>query len=152
MAVGLVAIGLGGCGGDGTCPERPTEVVAERAVEVDHRGPALDPEAVVTGSFVLEVSNSEEEVERVRLAIDGRSALDVDLPASAECFGGHPPGFTVAYDLPVGPAEVVLDLQGETSTRTVAVPAEGTIWGLVDVQSQRAWGNLQVYDEEPVTG
>jgi hypothetical protein len=153
VAVGLVLAAVVGTGcADEPCPDRPTEVVRVRDVEIAHEGPALDPGSVGPGSFVLEVSNSVEQVERVRLAIDGRPALDIDLPPSADCSGGHPPAFTVVYDLPPGPIEVALDLQGSISTRTVEVPRTGTVWGLVDVQSERAWGDLQVYDTEPVTG
>ncbi len=153
LVVVVGAAGLTGCGGDPECPERPNEVVAERPVELAHRGPALDADALGPGpGFVLQVTNSEEVVERVRFTIDGRTALDVDLPAAAGCWGGHDPVFSVAYDLPPGPIETRLDLQGASSTRNVVVPDAGPVWGVVDVQSQRPWGDLQIYGDQPEWG
>jgi hypothetical protein len=152
LVVVVGAAGLTGCGDDPPCPERPDAVVAERPVELDHEGPALDAEGFGPAGFVLQVVNSQDVVERVRFAIDGRTALDVDLPADADCWGGHGPIFSVAFDLPPGPVDTELDLQGGTSARALEVPDDGTIWGVVDVQSQRGWGNLQVYADRPEWG
>lgn len=153
LVVVLGAAGLTGCGDDATCPERPDEVVAERPVALAHRGPTLDAEAVGSGAgFVLQVTNSQEVVERVRFTIDGRTALDVDLPAGTDCRGGHHPVFSVGFDLPPGSIDTELDIQGGTSARTLEVPDDGTIWGVVDVQSERGWGNLQVHADRPVWG
>lgn len=153
LVVAVVSAGLTGCGDDGECSERPDEVVVERPVELAHEGPSLDAEAVGSGAgFVLQVTNSEEVVERVRFTIDGRTALDVDLPAGTDCWGGHKPVFSVGFDLPPGPIDTELDLQGGTSARTLEVPDDGTIWGVVDVQSERGWGNLQVDADRPVWG
>jgi hypothetical protein len=154
VGVGLVASTLGGCGDEPDCPERPTEVAAERAVDVPYEGPALDAVALSEGlgGFALQVANVEERVERVRIALDGVPALDVDLPADAGCSGGHGPVFTVAYERPPGPVEVTLDIQGSTSESTVVVPDDGVVWGVVQVQSQRSWGDLQVSDERPEWG
>ena len=153
IVVAVVSAGLTGCGDDGECPERPDEVAAERPVELAHRGPTLDAEAIGSGAgFVLQVTNSQEVVERVRFTIDGRTALDVDLPAGTDCWGGHHPVFSVGFDLPPGPVDTELDLQGAASTRTVEVPEAGTIWGVVDVQSERAWGDLDVHGAQPEWG
>lgn len=154
VGVGLVAATLGGCGDEPECPDRPTEVARERAVDVPYEGPALDAVALSEGlaGIALQLKNSEGSVEQVRIALDGAPALDVDLPADASCFGGHGPVFTVAYDRPAGPVEVTLDIQGSTSESTVVVPDDGVVWGVVDVQGQRAWGDLQVYDEQPQWG
>lgn len=154
VGVGLVASTLGGCGDERDCPERPTEVARERAVDVAYDGPALDADALAEGlaGVALQQKNSEGSVERVRVALDGAPALDVDLPADASCYGGHGPVFTVAYDRPAGPVEVAIEVQAVTSVSTVDVPADGVVWGVVDVQGQREWGDLQVYDEQPQWG
>lgn len=153
LVVAVVSAGPTGCGDDAPCPERPATVAAERPVDLAHEGPSLDAEAVGSGAgFVLQVVNSQDVVERVRFTIDGRTALDVDLPADADCWGGHGPVFSVAFDLPPGPIDTELDLQGGTSARALEVPDDGTIWGVVDVQSQRGWGNLQVHADRPVWG
>lgn len=60
--------------------------------------------------------------------------------------------FSLAYDRPFGPVEVQLDLQGVTSTSTIDVPASGTVWAVVDVQSKREWGDITVYDSQPAWG
>ena len=137
-----------------TCAHPPSEVAEEREVEVPYRGPALDSDALMaapTPRLVVQVTNDQPSVERVRLAFDGADALDVDLPASLECGQGSPV-FSVAYDLAPGPVEVQLDLQGATSTSTIEVPTTGTVWAVVDVQSERAWGDLTAYDTRPGWG
>lgn len=66
--------------------------------------------------------------------------------------GQGAPVFSIAYDRPSGPVEVQLDLQGVTSTSTIDVPASGTVWAVVDVQSKREWGDITVYDSQPAWG
>ncbi len=58
----------------------------------------------------------------------------------------------MGHDREPGPVVVTLDLQGATSETTVGVPGSGTVWGVVDVQGERAWGDLQVHDEAPQWG
>ena len=101
--------------------------------------------------LVVQVTNSQPSVERVRLMLDGAAALDVDLPAGAGCNPGDPV-FSIAYDLRPGPIDVDLDLQGATSTSTIDVPTSGTVWAVVDVQSKREWGDVAVYDAQPSWG
>lgn len=151
----LAGIVPAACGEDGektSCPERPTEVVEERAVAVSHQGPTLDVASGPTPGLVVQVTSSQPSVERVRISLDGEEALDVDLPAAANCWGGHDPVFSVLYDLPPGPVEAELHIQGASSTRTIDVPATGTAWAVVDVQSQREWGDIQLYDTRPEWG
>ena len=137
------------------CPDPPTKVIEERPVETAYRGPTLDVDAVVgqpKPRLVVQVTNSEPTVERVRLAFDGEDALDLDLPGGADCWGGHNPVFTVAYDRPPGRLEAELDIQGSTSTTTISVPARGIAWAVIDVQSQRTWGDITLYDSRPMWG
>ncbi len=153
----LMATGVTACGSNGgaDCPDYPTKVVEERPVEAAYRGPTLNVHTLVAKStprLVVQVTNSEPTVERVRLALDGEDALDVDLPAGRECWGGHDPVFSVAYDPPPGPLGAELDLQGSNSTTTISVPATGTTWAVIDVQSKRAWGDTTVYDSRPAWG
>ena len=101
--------------------------------------------------LVVQVTNSQPSVERVRLMFDGAAALDVDLPAGAGCNPGDPV-FSIAYDLPPGPVDVQLDLQGATSTATIDVPPSGTVWAVVDVQSKRERGDITLYDTRPIRG
>lgn len=122
------------------------ELVAERAVDTTYEYvpgelPA-DPPALV-----VEVSNSEDQVERVQLMFDGKSALDVDLPPDADCMGGQMHAF--AYDRPPGAVRAELTVQGSTSTTVIDLPAAGTKWAVVDVQSQPAWSDLKTYDSRP---
>jgi hypothetical protein len=154
VVLALVALPTAGCGDDPDCPPRPTTVVRDRPVEVAHRGPDVDHRAAARGaSLVLHVANSQATTERVRVALAGDTALDVDLPALPEqCWTGHAVVFGVGYDVPPGPVEVAVTIQGATSTSTIEVPARGPVWGVVDVQGERAWGDLQVYAEEPVWG
>lgn len=153
LVVLVGAVVLTACGEDARCPERPDAVAAERPVELAHRGPSLDADALRSGAgFVLQVANRQDVVERVRFTIDGRTALDVDLPADADCWGGHGPVFSVAFDLPPGSIETGLDIQGASSTRDVEVPGSGTVWGVVDVQSERSWGDLRIFADQPEWG
>ena len=101
--------------------------------------------------LVFQVANSEPDAQRVRLAFDGRSALDVDLPPSEGC-GMGPAVFSVGYDVDPGPLEVELDLQGQASTTTLQVPETGTLWAVVDVQGEREWGEITTYPEQPGWG
>jgi hypothetical protein len=147
-----------GCGGQtdnvAPCTDLPSTVVEDRPVEVDHRGPVADSTSLLTSPpprLVVQLTNNQPSVERVRLAFDGSEALDVDLPVGIGCNPG-PSVFSVAYDPPPGPVDVQLDLQGATSTSTIDVPESGTVWAVVDVQSERAWGDLQVYDTQPSWG
>jgi len=162
-ALAIVVIGAGGlvgCGADDRCPDRDVEVVAEREVDVAHRGPDLgDADVVAAGEiagaeqgFVLQVRNTTSVVERVRLTLDGRTALDVDLPVEQMCWGGHGPVFTVAYPLPPGPVTAVLDLQGSASRTDLDIPEGGTVFGVVQVQSERSWGDMAISDDLPVWG
>ena len=78
-------------------------VVEERPVELSYRGPSQDVDALVarrTPRLVVQVTNSQPTVERVRLALDRKDALDVDLPPGGDCRGGHNPVFSVAYNHP----------------------------------------------------
>jgi hypothetical protein len=157
VVVVLIAAAVTACGnnGDAHCPDRPTAVLEERPVDVAYRGPMLDVDALVarsTPGLVVQVTNSEPSVERVRLAIDGEDALDVDLAGAARCWGGHNPVFSVAYDRPPGMLESELNIQGATSTTAISVPAEGTAWAVIDVQSERSWGDITVYDSRPGWG
>ncbi|MFN8017271.1 MAG: hypothetical protein U0P45_04015 [Acidimicrobiales bacterium] len=114
----------------------------------------MDPSTVLAEPrprLVVQVTNSEPSVERVRWAFDGAEALDVDLPAGLGCGQGEAV-FSFGYDLGPGPIEVALDLQGATTTSTIDVPASGTVWAVVDVQSQRDWGEIHLYDREPGWG
>lgn len=148
-----------GCGGDlggeeATCANPPTRFVEERQVDVPYQGPRLDATALMNDPaprLVVQVTNNEPTVERVRLRFDGVTALDVDLPAGLGC-GYGAPVFSIAYDRPSGPVEVQLDLQGTTSISTIDVPTSGTAWAVVNVQSKREWGDLSVYDSQPVWG
>lgn len=101
--------------------------------------------------LVVQVTNNQPTVERVRLMFDGAAALDIDLPAGLGC-GQGAPVFSIAYDRPPGPVELQLDLQGATSTSTIDVPTSGTVWAVVDVQSKREWGDITVYDSQPGWG
>lgn len=153
----LMAATMTACGSDreATCPERPTEVIEERPVEAAYRGPMLDVDALVAEStprLVVQVTNSEPTVERVRLALDGEDVLDVDLPAGAGCWGGHNPVFSVAYDRPPGLIKAKLNIQDSTSTTAISVPATGTAWAVIDIQSKREWGDITVYDSRPMWG
>ncbi|HWJ64650.1 MAG TPA: hypothetical protein VNS19_21935 [Acidimicrobiales bacterium] len=97
------------------------------------------------------MTNVQPQVERVRLMFDGAAALDVDLPAGVGCNPGDPV-FSIAYDVRPGPVEVQLDLQGASSTSTIEVPESGTVWAVVQVQSERAWGDITVHDTRPSWG
>ena len=81
------------------------------------------------------MTNSQPSVERVRLALDGKDALDVDLPPGGDCRGGHNPVFSVAYNHPPGLLDAELDIQGSTSTTTIRLPETGTAWAVIDVQA-----------------
>lgn len=100
---------------------------------------------------MVQLTNNQGSVERVRLTFDGADALDVDLPAGLGC-GQGAPVFSVGYDRRPGPVEVQLDLQGATSTSTIDLPTSGTVWAVVDVQSKREWGDITVYDSQPGWG
>lgn len=129
-------------------------MVKERQVDVPYQGPRLDASALVTdpaSRLVVQVTNNQPTVERVRLMFDGAAALDIDLPAGLGC-GQGAPVFSIAYDRPPGPVELQLDLQGATSTSTIDVPTSGTVWAVVDVQSKREWGDITVYDSQPGWG
>ena len=157
VLVVLMAAAMTACGsnGEADCPDRPAAVIEERPVDAAYRGPMLDVDALVarsTPGLVVQVTNSEPSVERVRLALDGEDALDVDLAGSAGCWGGHNPVFSVAYDLPPGVLEAELNIQGSTSKTAISVPAKGTAWAVIDVQSDRRWGDITVYDSRPVWG
>lgn len=150
------ASGCGGrSGGEGvTCANPAREVVNERPVDVPYQGPRLDASALVTDPaprLVVQVTNNQPTVERVRLKFDGAAALDVDLPAGLGC-GQGAPVFSIAYDRPPGPVKADLELQGVTSTSMIDVPESGTAWAVIDVQSKREWGDITVYDSQPGWG
>lgn len=159
VAAVLVAGTFAGCGtGDprgSVCSGPDVELVEERPVEVPYRGPATDSADVTeppAPHLVFEVLNNQTSVERVRLTFDGETALDVDLPPGSGC-GNGPPVFSVGYDdVGPGPIEVELLLQGEATTTTLDVPEDGTVWAVVDIQSERAWGEITTYDERPGWG
>jgi hypothetical protein len=98
------------------------------------------------------VTNSQPSLERVGLALDGEDALDVDLPAAAGCWGGHNPVFSVAYHRRPGVLEAELTIQGSTSTTAISVPEKGTAWAVIDVQSERRWGDITLYDSRSMWG
>jgi hypothetical protein len=157
VLVVLMAAAMAACGsnGEADCLDRPTAVIEERPVDIAYRDPMLDVDALVARStprLVVQLTNSEPSVERVHLALDGEDALDVDLAGADECWGGHNPVFSVAYDRPPGVLEAELNIQGSTSTSTISVPAKGTAWAVIDVQSERRWGDITVYDSRPVWG
>jgi hypothetical protein len=155
----LVAASATGCGGQtggdaASCANPPSKVLKERPVEVAYRGPVAESSTLAADPaprLIVQVTNSEPSVERVRLVFDDAEALDVDLPPDSDCDPG-PAVFSVAYDRPSGPIEVQLDVQGSTSTSTIDVPESGTAWAVVNVQSERAWGDINVYDERPFYG
>lgn len=156
LTVVSTATGCGGVRGDPstTCSNPPTNVATERQVEVSYDGPVSDWSALMTDPsprLVVQVTNSQPSVERVRLMFDGATALDVDLRAAVGCNPGDPV-FSIAYDLRPGPVDVQLDLQGATSTSTIDVPPSGTVWAVVDVQSEREWGDITLYDTRPIRG
>jgi hypothetical protein len=152
----LVVLGgaLTGCGSDeAACPPQPRELLKDRDVAMPPTGPLDDASLSKSApSLVIQVTNSEPPTERVRLALNGESALDVDLSGARDCWGGHAPIFSLGYDLPAGPVEAALMLQDELSTETIEVPATGTVWAVVDVQSQRSWGDITLYDTQPEWG
>jgi hypothetical protein len=153
----VMAAAMTACGsnGEADCRDRPTAVIEERPVDAAYRGPMLDVDALVarsTPGLVVQVTNSEPSVERIRLALDGEDALDVDLAGAAECWGGHNPVFSVAYARPPGVLEAELEIQGSTSTTAISVPQKGTVWAVIDVQSERRWGDITVYDSRPTWG
>ena len=152
----VVTASCGGVKGDAarTCSNPPSTVVEERPVEVPYDGPVRGHAELTTGAspgLVVQVTNSQPSVERVQLAFDGADALDVDLPAGAGCDPGDPV-FSIAYDLPPGPVRVHLEVQGATSTSTIDVPASGTVWAVVDLQSERAWSDITLFDTRPSWG
>lgn len=156
LAVVSTAPGCGGVRGDGssTCSDPPTKVAKERQVDVSYDGPVSDWSELTTDPsprLVVQVTNVQPQVERVRLMFDGAAALDVDLPAGVGCNPGDPV-FSIAYDVRPGPVEVQLDLQGASSTSTIEVPESGTVWAVVQVQSERAWGDITVHDTRPSWG
>lgn len=156
LAVLSIAPGCGGLRGDAeaTCSNLPKEVDKERQVDVSYEGPVRDPSALMTEpspGLVVQVTNSEPSVERIRLMFDGATALDVDLPPGAGCNPGDPV-FSIAYDLRAGPVDVELDMQGATSTSTIDVPPSGTVWAVIDVQGKRDWGDIALYDTRPQRG
>jgi hypothetical protein len=153
----LVAIAglLAACGlDDAPCPPRPTAVLEERSSAIPHRELSEDgpTTADIASPFVVQVTNNQPSIERVQVSLDGDTALDVDLPGAEDCWTGHPPIFSFDYDLPAGPVEVELTLQGDVSTSTVDVPAAETVWAVIDVQSERAWGDVTIYNSEPQWG
>lgn len=158
--VALVVTAAPACGGrsaseESACAHPKPKVVTERRVDVSYQGPVRDTSALMaapTPRLVVQVTNSQPSVERVRLAFDGVNALDVDLPAKLGCGLFVAPVFSIAYDLRPGPVEVQLDLQGASSTSTIDVPGTGTGWAVVDVQSKREWGDVTVYDSQPGWG
>jgi hypothetical protein len=105
-----------------------------------------------TPHLVVQVTNSQPLVERVRLALDGEDALHVDLAGAAACWGGHSPVFSVAYDRRSGVVDAELNIQGSASTTEISVPANGTAWAVIDIQSERSWGDITVYDSRPTWG
>jgi hypothetical protein len=157
-ALGVAALGVRELTRTSPCPARPDEVSAERPVDLAHAGPILDADELLAPpapTLVVQVTNTERSEERVRLSIDGRTALDVDLPSAppSHCAGAdHPPVFSVAYRLPSGSTEVVLDLQGAGSTEQLDLVEGRTTWAVVQVQSERAWGDVTTYDTRPQWG
>lgn len=158
LALLLVAATASGCGGEtsstgSSCSTRTPKVIEERPVDVAYRGPLLDSTSLPTDPaprLVVQVTNTQPSVERIRLAFDREDALDIDLPAGSGC--SHPAVFSFAYDLPPGPVAAELDLQGAASTSTIDLPESGTTWAVVQVQSERDWGDLTTYDERPMWG
>ena len=57
-----------------SCGTRPSDPPPERAVEVPHRGPVQDPDRVMgdpAPRLVVQITNSQPDAERLRLAFDG---------------------------------------------------------------------------------
>jgi hypothetical protein len=161
LAAGLAIGVLGGCGDDGieeqqaACAERSGDLVEERPTELSYRSGDVVRDGELTDArrgFVLQVVNHQPFLERLELAIDGRTAVDVDLPASDWCWGGHGPVFTFGWELPAGPVEAVLTIQGSPSSSRFAIPDEGTVFGVVSIQSERSWGDMEVSTEPSVWG
>jgi hypothetical protein len=129
-------------------------VVAERPVAIDYRGPDLGSDDLMRSpapNLVVQVTNTRPSIERVRLAFDGEEALDVDLPSAMNCGQGEAV-YSVGYSLPAGPTTVDLELQGETTTTSIDVPVDGTIWAVTQVQLRREWGEIELYDARPEWG
>lgn len=154
VATAVLVGAVSGCSSDEVaCPAQPTGFLKDRDIAMPRTGPLDDaslPERAP--SLVIQVTNSEPSTERVRLALDGKSALDVDLSGAEDCWGGHAPIFSLGFDLPAGAVEAALTLQGSASTSTIDVPPTGTIWAVVDVQSKRSWGDITLYDMQPEWG
>ncbi len=151
---GLLLVACGGVTADDACGGRPSERPPQRTVEVPHRGPAQVPGEVTDDPvprLVVQLTNSQPDAERLRLAFDGRRALDVDLPRYAAC-GNGPAVFSVGYDLEPGPVDVELDTQGEATTTTIEVPETGTIWAVIQVQDERDWAEVETFDSRPSWG
>lgn len=134
-----------------SCANPAPEVVTERPVGITYRGPHLGSDQLLKSpkpNLVVQLTSTEPSIERVRLTLDGEDALDVDLPRALGCGNGEAV-YSVGYALPAGSVAVGLDLQGETTTTTIEVPAEGTLWAVIQVQSRREWGEIELYDAEP---
>lgn len=142
------------CGGSGcTDSDFADQVVAERTVDVAYRGPSTSADAVMdqpAPRLVVQISNYQPSVERLRLKLDGEEALDIDLPRALGCQGEMV--FSIAYDRPAGPVSVDLDIQGSTSTTVIELPDTGTVWADIQIQAQRAWGDPSLFDAEPDRG
>jgi hypothetical protein len=143
------------CGDEVTLPEcRPTGELVEREADIAHRGPLVvaDLTRRRTLPLVIQVVNSEPTVERVQISIDGRSALDIEVPPDDQCFTG-PDVFSFGYsDIPAGSAVATLEIDGVASEKTLIVPQHGTTWGAVNVLSEREWSDLQVTRQAPTWG
>lgn len=154
-----LAVAVASCGGlrertEGVPCSDTRELAHERAVEVPYEGPNLTGSREVGAAapnLVVQVTNTQPEVERVRLRFDGESALDVDLPKGRGCGMGEEV-YSLSYSLEPGVVEVALDLQGSRSYSKVVVPAEGTVWAVVQVQSERSWDDVSTFDEPPGWG
>ncbi|HMJ77294.1 MAG TPA: hypothetical protein VK507_15050, partial [Iamia sp.] len=143
------------CGEEVTLPEcRPTGELVEREADIAYRGPLVVEDLSLgrTPPLVIQVLNSEPTVERVQISIDGRSALDIDVPPDDDCFTG-PDVFSFGYSgIPAGSVVATLEIEGIMSEKTLVVPQDGTIWGAVNVLSEREWSDMQVTGQAPTWG
>ena len=136
-------------GDESACPDWPAEVVEERPVELSYRGPSQDVDALVarrTPRLVVQGGQPRS----ARLALDRKDALDVDLPPGGDCRGGHNPVFSVAYMSP--PVGSTPNWTSRLHQHNHDQAGTGTAWAVIDVQSQRAWGDITVYDSQPMWG
>ena len=145
----LTTVAVAGCGygldlGD-SCPtdstERPARVVTE---------PEFRPAPEARADLVLDVTSTLEEPVRVTVELDGRTALDVEVPGSgAEC--AHQPVHRYPYDVPRERVEVVASTDvGQSASRTVVL-RRAPRWVVVQVQEGIPL-SVEDYDEQPAYG